>query len=108
MAQLIFLGVFSCAEFFTSVWQSTQVNMLPWMESLNFCGSTCRLTVLPMRSWVRVASLWGVGPSSAGGWSGVFVETVVAATGLKKGVGATPAAQRFRKFSLYMSPPADS
>ena len=29
VAQLIFSGGVSCAELFTSVWQSTQVNMLP-------------------------------------------------------------------------------
>lgn len=40
VAPAIFCGVVSCAALFTSVWQSTQVNMLPWTESLNACGST--------------------------------------------------------------------
>src|SRR6185369_17650635 len=49
-------GVFSCGTALMSVWQSTQANMLPWIEALNFAGSTDRLTGLPSTSLVRPPS----------------------------------------------------
>lgn len=55
-------------ELLMSVWQSTQANMLPWMESLNFAGSTYRLTGLPATSLVRVESPWQARQSSLAGF----------------------------------------
>ena len=47
-----FAGVFSCGTDLMSLWQSTQPNMVPWMEALNLSWFTERLTCLPSTSFV--------------------------------------------------------
>ena len=71
--------------------------MLPWMESLKPCGSTCRLTVLPFSSWASEASLWQARHSSAVGFAGVFWEGLFPAArtvpAVNSRVRATPGAK---------------
>src|SRR5450631_36136 len=111
VAQVIFRGGVSCAELFTSVWQSTQVNMLPWMESLKPCGSTCKLTVLPLTSWVSVASLWQARHSSAAGLGGCLpaggLPAARSVPAVKSRVRATPGAKIFRIVRVDMLSPAN-
>src|SRR4029077_12373092 len=92
----MFCGGVSCAELFTSVWQSTQVKMLPWMESLNAWESTCRLTTLPFTSCDREAWLWQARHSSAVGLGGSFLGAAWSATAAKKRARAPPGSKKFR------------
>ena len=58
VAHKTFAGVPSCGALFKSVWQSTQVNIPPWIEFLNVSGLTYKLNGFPLTSLPKVESPW--------------------------------------------------
>src|SRR5581483_5316264 len=106
VAQAIFFGVCWCGGVFTSVWQSTQVNMPPWMEALNLSGSTWRLSALPLTSCVKVASLWQARQSSAVGLGGSFLVAARSDAAVRTRVRTTPGAKNLSRIRVDILSPA--
>src|SRR3954464_14788897 len=77
------------------------------MESLNALGSTCKVTLFPFTSWLRVASLWQVRHSSAEGLGMGLLPAASSGPPAKSRARAIPGAKRPRNIRVDMLSPAN-